>query len=415
MNNTMKLVSCALMLSALAFGCGGGDETLNGSPEGSGGEGTGGSGTGGVGTGGQGGSGTGGGGSSVGSRWVTGYYVGYQMDIYPPEAVDFANLTHLAVGRVAPEADGSLDTTFDIDPATGPELASTLTALAHKAGKKAILMVGGAGEYDGWVGAASDANRATFVKNLVDFADAHGFDGLDIDWEPIEVKDQAPLKALAEDLRAARPDIILTLPVGWISSNSPAVDPFYAEIAPLFDQINIMSYSMADSWPGWSSWHSSALFGESPTTPSSTASSAKSYVDAGVPAGKIGVGIGFYGSCWAGGVTEPRVDPGGSFIIAADNLMSYTNIIGSYYEPQARKWDDTAKVPYLSYPSPKGENNCTFISYEDEQSILEKGALVKQQGLGGVIIWTINQGYMPNAPVGERDPLLAATMKSLSD
>ena len=39
------------------------------------------------------------------------------MDIYPPEAVDFANLTHLAVGRVTPQADGSLNTSFDIDPA----------------------------------------------------------------------------------------------------------------------------------------------------------------------------------------------------------------------------------------------------------------------------------------------------------
>lgn len=424
MNNTMKLVSCTVMLSALALGCGGGDETSPASTEGSGGaggEGTGGQGTGGAGNGGagmggagMGGAGTGGEGS-VGSRWVMGYYVGYQVNLYPPEAIDFKNLTHLAVGRVTPQQDGSLGTTFDIDPVSGPALAKQLTTLTHNAGKKAILMVGGAGEYWGWVGAASDANRATFVKNLVDFMDEHGFDGLDIDWEPIEAQDQAPLKALAEELRAAKPGILLTLPVGWVSSNFPEVGSFYSEIAPLFDQINIMSYYMADAWPGWSTWHSSPLYGESPTTPSSIASSVKAYVDAGMPAGKLGVGLGFYGACWAGGVTEPKTDPGGSSIVADDNLMSFTNIMSSYYEPQARKWDDVAKVPYLSYPSAKGQHGCTFISYEDEQSIQEKGAFVKQEGLGGVIIWTINQGHLPNAPAGERDPLLAATMQSLAD
>lgn len=429
MNNTMKLVSCTLMLSTLAFGCGSGDspsDSSNGSDgqgsEVTGGQGTEGEGTGSVGTEveGTGGVGTEGGGSagsagSAGSRWVMGYYVGYQMGIYPPEAIDFTDMTHLAVGRVTPEPDGSLGTSFDIDPAKGPALATTLTTLAHKAGKKAILMVGGAGEYNGWVGAMADANRAKFVQNLLDFVDAHGFDGVDLDMEPIEDKDEAPLKAVAEALRAAKPDILLTLPVGWISSNFPEVDPFYLEIAPVLDRIFIMSYSMADTWPGWSTWHSSPLFGESPSTPSSVASSVKIYLDAGMPAEKLGVGIGFYGTCWAGGVKAPKTDASGAFTPASDNIMSYTNIRKSYYEPQARKWDDVAKVPYLSFDQPTGPQNCTFVSYEDEQSILEKGAFVKEKGLGGVIIWTINQGYLPSAPVGERDPLLAAAMKSVSE
>jgi len=62
---------------------------------------------------------------------VDGYYVGYQRDIYPPEVIDFAALTHLAVGRVSPNPDASLDTTFDIDEVHGPELARRLVQLAH--------------------------------------------------------------------------------------------------------------------------------------------------------------------------------------------------------------------------------------------------------------------------------------------
>jgi chitinase len=28
--------------------------------------------------------------------------------------------------------------------------------------------------------------------------------------------------------------------------------------------------------------------------------------------------------------------------------------------------------------------------------------------LGGAIVWTVNQGYLPNAPEGEQDPLMDA-------
>jgi chitinase len=33
---------------------------------------------------------------------------------------------------------------------------------------------------------------------------------------------------------------------------------------------------------------------------------------------------------------------------------------------------------------------------------------VKQHALGGTIIWTISQGHLAGAPVGQRDPLLQA-------
>jgi GH18 family chitinase len=37
-----------------------------------------------------------------------------------------------------------------------------------------------------------------------------------------------------------------------------------------------------------------------------------------------------------------------------------------------------------------------------------KGALVRAQGLGGTIIWTISQDHLVNRPPGQRDPLLDA-------
>jgi chitinase len=65
-------------------------------------------------------------------------------------------------------------------------------------------------------------------------------------------------------------------------------------------------------------------------------------------------------------------------------------------------------VPYLSSATPLGSAGCSLVSYEDAQSITEKGAFVRAQGLGGTIIWTISQGPLANQPVGQRDPLLDA-------
>lgn len=341
-----------------------------------------------------------------GARWVEGYYVGYERDLYPIGEVDFSAVTHLMVGRARPLADGVVTTDFDIDNVNGPIWAQSAVDAAHAAGRKAVLMVGGDGEIDGWRGAASDANRGAFVANLFAVVDEFGFDGLDLDWEPLEETDKPDFAALAQALRAERPALILTVPVGWINANfADPPDPWWGEIAPLFDRINIMTYDMAGPWQGWQSWHNSALQGETPTTPSSVSSSVLFYLASGVPAQSLGVGTAFYGYCWQG-ITGPHQD--GGTVAAGDGTMTFANIIENYYTPAARVWDATALVPYLSSAAPLGAAACNFVSYEDEQSIAEKGALVHAQGLGGTIIWTISQGHLADQPPGQRDPLLDA-------
>jgi len=340
------------------------------------------------------------------SRWVLGYYVGYERDLYPIGDVDFSAITHLMVGRARPTAGGDVTTDFDIDDVNGPIWAHAAVNATHAAGRKAVLMVGGAGEIDGWRSAASSANRDFFVGQLIAKADEFGFDGLDLDWEPLEDGDRADFQALAQALRSARPGLILTVPIGWVNSNFvDPPDPWWGEIAPLFDRIDVMTYDMAGPWEGWQSWHNSALHGETGTTPSSVASSVAFYLASGVPAERLGVGIAFYGYCWQG-VTGPHED-GGS-IASGDGTMSYANIIENYYTPSVRVWDSTAFVPYLSSAAPLGDQSCNFVSYEDEQSIAEKGALVRTQHLGGTIIWTISQGHLADRPAGQQDPLLDA-------
>lgn len=351
-------------------------------------------------------------------KWVMGYYVGYNRDLYPVDKVDFSALTHVAVGRITPKADGGLVTNFDIDDVYGPEWAKDVIARAHAAGTKAIVMVGGFGEYENFVAATQPENRARFVQNLVKLANDYGFDGWDLDWEPIEQPDQPAFTWLAQALRSAAPNKLITAPIYWINANFPdEADAFYAQVAPLLDQINVMSYGMSSGYWNWDTWHSSAIYGETGTTPSSIDSTVRNWLRVGVPAAKLGIGIGFYGSCWRG-VTQPYQVMKASDDTSGlprmgndDNDMSYTNIVTLYTQPGTKKWHEAAKTPYLSSKTPLGPQKCNFVSYEDERSIAEKALYVKQNGLGGAIVWTIDQGYLPNAPEGARAPL----MKALKD
>jgi chitinase len=348
-------------------------------------------------------------GDSFDPPWVSGYYVGYQKDLYPIADVDFAALTHLFVGRIWPNNDGTLVTTFDIDAVNGPIFAKGAADAAHAAGVKVVLMVGGAG-VTSWSSAASATYRTAFVSNLLNAMDAYHMDGLDLDWEPFYDTDEANMTALAQALRAARPGLILTVPVGWVNANFPDTTmAYYASVASLFDQINIMSYGMAADWPGWVSWHSSALGGEGGDHPSSISSSVAYFLGTGVPSQRLGIGIGFYGECWQG-VTGP-LQTGGTEV-ADDNVMSYTNIMASYYSAARAHWDATAQVPYLGSSTAFGSQACKFVSYDDPQSIAAKGAYVHQNHLGGTIIWTIAEGYLPTQPLGQRDPLMEALRTS---
>ena len=244
--------------------------------------------------------------------------------------------------------------------------------------------------------------------NLIDLLDSVGYDGIDIDWEPLELSDEATAIELANQIRAARPDVLLTMPIGYVNPNLSTDLSGYPALAAAYDQLNIMSYGMAGAWSGWNSWHSGALYQTNSATPLSVDSSVALYVAAGVPVAQLGIGIGFYGLCYSEPVTGPDQPLDGATVLASDGTMSFANIMESYYDENAHHWDSLARVPYLSFASPQPPEGCTYISYEDEQSIEEKGDYLKSRGLGGVIQWQINEGYLSSEPAGQRSPLLLA-------
>lgn len=337
------------------------------------------------------------------AKWVSGFYVGYMADIYPPSAIDFGSLTHVMVFSVRPQRNGTLDTALFIDRVNGPRTAQDVATRAHAAGRKAILVIGGSDTQAGFTGATSSENLSTFVRSIVDTVSSWGFDGVDIDWEPLPASDHAAMLTLLQRLKAARPGLIVTTDVGYQTQNLPlnATDArFYAQLAGAVDQMNMMTYGMADSWDGWVVWHSSALQSEGRDHPTSIKGSVREYVGAGVPASKLGMGIGFYGSCWSAPATAPLQAPLSSHVVAGDNEISVAAIANGYYRQDRYRYDAAAQAPYLSFTVPTGPKRCTFISYEDETSVAAKGRYAVEAGLGGTIIWHLNEGNV----IGQPDP-----------
>ena len=335
---------------------------------------------------------TGGSGSASG-QWVLGYYVGYDIHSLPIAQIDWSALTHIAFAPMIVNGDGTLDLTFDDQDGMGMQHAMQLATAAHAHGVKALLMLGGAGAGANIATYASNANRAAFVGRLTSAMTTLGYDGIDLDWE--DAVDLDELVALAADLRAAKPDIVLSYPAGAINGNFQTVDPRFAQLAVSLDRFMVQTYypSTAVVGQGWDSWFVAPLSGVSSTTPIAADDTLMRYEQAGVPHAKLGIGIGAYAICYTGGISGPRQPTSGSTtIVGGDNAypLRVLTVPGG-----ARQYDAVAEQPYLTFATAQNDAHCgaatRYIAYEDEQSIAAKGAWSKTHGYGGVIVWTIEE------------------------
>ncbi len=341
-------------------------------------------------------------------KWSMGYYASWKPDQYPIEEIEWSGLTHIALAFYMPDDTGALHLLGG-----DPGLASELVHAAHANKVAAVASIGGADSDPGFQGATAPETMETFIANLIDLVDAFGYDGVDIDWEPMAPADQPVAADIAVRLREARPGLLLTIPVGVINVNLGADLSGFGAIAAAYDQLNLMSYGLSGAWQGWRSWHSSPLYHELSSTPVSIDSTVAIYTEAGVPPGKLGIGIGFYGLCYGPPVRGPAQELNGATILASDSSISYAHIMESYYDEDAYRFDALARVPYLTFDEPAGPSGCTFISYDDEASVGEKANYIKENGLGGVIMWELNEGYLEFEAPGSRNPMLEAIRESV--
>ncbi len=334
--------------------------------------------------------------------WVTGYYMASnQTGALTPEKIDFSAITHLVHFSVVPHADGTLPETI-----TPAESADVVTR-AHHAGVKVLICLGGASSGPVISAAIAPGTRAAFVRNLVQFAATRGYDGIDVDMEPILPADEPNFMAFVQVLRAAmkarNPKWLLTIPASGEPGDQPKL---CAALQDDFDQINIQTYDLSGTWPGFKTWYNGSLYGDgktwlTPTRPyPSVAEKVGFYTAAGIPKRKLGIGIAFYGYVWTG-----ANGPAQSIAGVKTDTLSYSDIMDQDFRPGAYHWDALAHAPFLSLGAASDPAR-KFVSYDDARLVHEKVLYARTQGLGGVIIWELGDGYRANQPAGQKDRLL---------
>ena len=233
-------------------------------------------------------------------------------------------------------------------------------------GLKVMLSVGGweAGNFSEM--AADASHRINFCKNCLAAVQKYNLDGIDLDWEyptssaagiSSSPNDTKNFNLLLSDLRATLgAEKLITM-----ASSASAKYVDFKTAVQYLDFVNIMTYDM-----GKPPYHNAGLY-KSAKTNRSCDESVALHVNAGVPLGKIVLGIPFYGHGNGTDFSKDQVD--------------YNEINFSGY---TRSWDSEAMVPYLVNAS-----GAMVLSYDDETSVGLKADYVKSKGLKGAMYWNI--------------------------
>lgn len=348
--------------------------------------------------------------------WCTAYYPGWEQGVMPASSIDFTAVTDIIHFSLVPNSDGTLNSSANsLTSANSADIVSH----AHAAGKKVLICVGGADSQTGFQGATSSANRGAFITNLVNFMSARGYDGIDIDWEPLDPSDANQYTNFVNGLRSAL-NVISPRPLLSAAIASPPTPPtLIAAVQSQFDQINLMTYDMSGPYPGWVTWFNAPIYdggyrflSTGGLVPSADGM-VSSVTNAGVPPGKLGIGIAFYGWIWSGGTgtsTGGAALPRQSWTtVPSTTQLSYNAIISSYYQSNLYYWDATAQAAYLSIDN-SGASNDKFISYDDERTCQSKVSYARNHHLGGVMIWELAQDHH----AGQADTLLQSIKQALA-
>src|SRR5215469_11555219 len=157
-------------------------------------------------------------------------------------------------------------------------------------------------------------SRAVFIQSVMEFLAQYNLDGLDIDWEypglpgaghPFRAEDRENFTLLLKELRArftaetakTHKPLFLTFAAGANDDFLAHTD--MAKAQRYLDTVNLMAYDYYEQGTDPITGHHAPLF-TNPADPKqiSAAKSVAAFEKAGVPAGKIILGVPFYGRAW---------------------------------------------------------------------------------------------------------------------
>ena len=279
------------------------------------------------------------------------------------ETIAYSKITHINIAFENPSNDSG-DLSFH-------EKDDVLIAKAHANNVKILVSIGG-GAASGnktlqsrYFDLLSEAKRAGFVAKIVDYLSVHHFDGLDVDIEGPSINQDfgAFIQDLAAALKPGGKLLTSALSKGYGGTKVP--DSVFERL----DFVNIMAYDGAGPWnPNAPGQHSSMEFAKK---------NVEYWLKRGLPKEKAVLGVPFYGYGFGEAYRK--------------DVYNYSDIIAKF--PGAENTDEVGST----------------IWYNGIPTIKAKARYVLDQGLAGIMIWSLDTDG-----TGERSLLSAidATLKT---
>ncbi|XP_017772020.1 PREDICTED: probable chitinase 3 [Nicrophorus vespilloides] len=309
------------------------------------------------------------------------------------------------------------------------EMYDRVIALREKnADLKVLLAIGG------WAFGSTPFKELTgnsfrmnqFVYDSIDFLRDYKFNGLDVDWEyPRGADDRVAYVNLLKELRLAfegeakssgQPRLLLTAAVP-ASFEAIAAGYDVPEISKYLDFINVMTYDFHGQWER-TVGHNSPLFPlESATSHQKKLTvdySAREWVKQGAPKEKLMIGMPTYGRSFEL-VNTTQFDIGAAAsgggvagkYTSEPGFMSFYEICDFLQEDNTTLvWDNEQQVPFAYRKN-------QWVGFDDERSLKTKMAWLKEEGFGGIMIWSVDMDDFRGQCGSGKFPLMQAMTQEL--
>lgn len=275
---------------------------------------------------------------------------------------------------------------------------------------KVLISLAGASGFS--AAAASDASRQAFAASCIDLfingnvapgiSAAGVFDGIDIDWEFPTASDTPNVTRLMHEFRKQldalgrthKRHYLLTMfgPAGQQNFSNIEL----AKVGRTLDYYNVQGYDFHGTWET-STNHASPLF-DSKQDPVQADNfnidyTINAYLQAGVPARKLVLGIPLYGRGWTGVPNTNhglyQTSTGAAPFDPADFLqtpgvetyLTLSTASGAGYQ---RYFDRRRLAVWLYNASTQ-----TFWTYDDPATVRLKTIYINRSRLGGVFVWAV--------------------------
>lgn len=233
---------------------------------------------------------------------------------------------------------------------------------------KVICSIGGWGTNTSFEALVTDSTKAArFVESTAKLVREYNFDGVDLDWEYPNSRQQGQfLTTLVVALRRALPSALLSIAA---PANFDNINQLDMTMDRELDFWNVMTYDFCGGWSHKAGFHSN-LLGDNGDNNLNGHKVISYYVQKGIPSHKLVLGMPAYGRTFVG-----------------------ASKIGSRFNSSETIDYKTLPLPGTTpiYDDKRVATSCTdgkqLVVYEDPQSVAVKAKYIRSQGLGGGFFW----------------------------